>query len=205
VSQSSELVTPGSIYVLFRILRQEIRFDQKDIANVPEETFVLKPRTGPRPRTSRMLPHVQLDQWPAEPIVQELLRRVLALPGVAAKESRIASPAVHAIRILNDDAGGPPQAFIDYHEFCHLHPSPSGSIHLTLPDAVRLRAVEAGWVEPHLIVSQGIISKNVVLVYAPRDIDELETVIALTTISYRFAKGIQIARGDQGTAVRKGF
>jgi phospholipase/carboxylesterase len=101
----------------------------------------------------------------------------------------MADPDVHAIHILGDDTTGPPQAFIDDHEFCHLHPCPTGSIHLTLPDAVRVRAIASGWVESHLIANQKLISKDVVLVYAPRDLDEVESVMNLITISYAFAKG----------------
>ena len=52
-------------------------------------------RPGPRPETSRTLPHVQLDQWPPEAITREVIRRALALPGVSSRESRVANPAVN--------------------------------------------------------------------------------------------------------------
>ena len=158
---------------------------------MPDKTYSLKPRTGPAPRTTKGLPHAQLDQWPSASITQELLRRVLELPGAGVKESRVASPSVRAIKLSDEDGQGPRQAFIDDHEFCHLHPPPDGSIHLTLPDAVCRRAAEAGWVEPHLLAKGGGISKSTVLVYAPRDSDELETVVKLIETSYLFARGLQ--------------
>ena len=148
------------------------------------------PRTGPRPRTSRILPHIQLDQWPPEEITLELVRRALDLPGVSPRESRLAGPAVHAIWIRDELAGGPKSSFIDDHEFCHLHPPPAGGIHLTLPEEVRQQAIDLGWAEPHLIAGHGLVSRHVVMLYAPRNQTEMEVVLALIGNSYTFARGV---------------
>jgi len=120
----------------------------------------------------------------------ELVRRALDLPGVSTRESRLAGPAVQAIWIRDEWAGGPKASFIDELEFCHLHPPPAGGIHLTLPEEVRQQAIELGWAEPHLIAGRGIVSQYVVLVYAPRNPTEMEAVLTLIGASYRFARGV---------------
>jgi hypothetical protein len=93
---------------------------------------LLPARLGPRPRTQRTLPHRQLDQWPAVELIHMIGERSLRLLHVRSKESRLASPETLALWLPDNIALGPREAFIDGHEFCHLHPSPEGSLHLTL-------------------------------------------------------------------------
>ena len=67
---------------------------------------------------------MQLEQWPPEEIAEELVDRSLSLPYVRAKQSRMASPHSLALSLPDRFATGPPDAFIDSHEFGHLHPLP---------------------------------------------------------------------------------
>jgi hypothetical protein len=85
-------------------------------------------------------------------------------------------------------AAGPPEAFIDGHEFCHLHPLPEASIHLTLPKILRDEVVRLGWGERHPIAEAGILT-TLVTIYAPRDRPELGTVFGLIMQSCRFSQG----------------
>ena len=48
-------------------------------------------------------------------------------------------------------------------------------------------AIDKGWAENHPLASRGIIPKNVVMVYGPRNEDELEVVKALIAASHAFA------------------
>ena len=146
------------------------------------------PRLGSRPRTGPGLPHLQLDQWPPEAILRELLDGGLSLPHVRSRQSRMASPHSVALTLPDRFAGGPPGAFIDDHEFCHLHPAPEGSIHLTLPDEIRRSAVEMGWAEPHPAARMGALTEALVMVYAPRNRKELAVVLELIGNSYEFAR-----------------
>ena len=148
------------------------------------------PRWGPRPRTQPALPHTQLDQWPPEEIAAELIELSLSLPEVRSKQSRMASPKSHALWLPDRCACGPASAFIDAHEFCHLHPLPEGSIHLTLPNPLRDQMVRLGWAEQHPLVRAGIMPETLVMVYAPRDRKELAISLNLVWSSYQFAKGI---------------
>jgi hypothetical protein len=151
--------------------------------------LMLPARTGMRPRTSMALPHVQLDQWPPAEIAQQLVELSLGIPGIRAKQSRMAFPSSRALCVGDDFAYGPREAFIDNHEFCLLHSLPQASIHLTLPRGVRERVVELGWAEQHPGARAGIIPQTVVMLYSPRDSQELTIAFQLICASSRFAKG----------------
>lgn len=146
-------------------------------------------RSGPPPRTSGVLPHKQLDQWPPAAIIERLVDRSLRLPHVRVRQSRMAAPETRALWVPDERALGPGEAFIDGHEFCHLHAPPEGSLHLTLPREVRSQILQLGWAELHLLVRAGFLPESLVLVYAPRNDSELEAVLSLVEISCQFAQG----------------
>ena len=144
-------------------------------------------RTGRRPLTTSTLPHQQIDQQPTDPSLQEeLAARAFALDGVVEQPSGISVPGARAL-VFEDGRPGPSSAFMVGSEFAHLHPSPDWSLHLTLPEDVAAAAVEAGWAEFHPFVLTGQIPPTHVMVYAPRDREELELVWNLVEASYRFA------------------
>ena len=145
-------------------------------------------RPGPRPKTPRSLPHLQLDQLPPQGTLEELLARSLEIPHVRCRESRMATPRSQALYLADEFACGPPEAFIVDHEFCHLHPLPGGSIHLTLPLVLREEVVRLGWGERHPVAETGILPA-LLTVYAPRDGDETATVLGLIAQSCQFAQG----------------
>jgi phospholipase/carboxylesterase len=156
------------------------------------ELHALPWRFGPRPRSSAGLPFRQLDQFPPPGIIERLHGKSLELQGVRSRQSRFASPRSRALWLTEPAAPGPPHAFIDGREFCHLHEPPDGSIHLTLPPAVVETVVARGWAERHPIHSLGV-HPALVLVYAPRDSAELDTVFRLVASSWRFAGGLSLA------------
>lgn len=152
--------------------------------------FLPPARPGPRPRTPLALPHIQLDQWPPAEVAEKLIEGSLSLADVRSKQSRMASPKSRALCLPDRCAGGPQDAFIDDHEFCHLHPLPEGSIHLTLPNPLRDQMVELGWAEQHPVARAGAMPKTLVLVYAPRDRAELAIALHLIWSSCQFARGL---------------
>jgi hypothetical protein len=151
--------------------------------------WILPSRAGPRPAVSAVLPHIQLDHWPPPSVFGRLVARCSSLPRVKFRESRMASPEIQALCLPEELAHGPKEAFIDDHEFCHLHPLPQCSIHLTLPSPMRQMVIECGWGEPHRLVLSGIVAETLMMLYAPRDDQELEVVAELVAVSYRFAAG----------------
>jgi hypothetical protein len=146
-------------------------------------------RSGDRPRMQRVLPHIQLDQLPDADSVDELVALCLQIPCVRSKQSRMAEPGCHALYLPDAYAIGPPEAFIDDHEFCHVHPLPQGNVHLTLPKFLRDEVVRLGWGERHPIAEAGFLTTLVTL-YAPRDRQDIATVYELIVQSCHFARGI---------------
>jgi hypothetical protein len=146
-------------------------------------------RTGDRPHTTPTNPHTQLDQQPTDlRWVEELARRVFELPGVLDEPSRISVPGARALILAPGEPTGPPEAFLIEREFAHLHPGPDHSLHAMLPAETATAAVDAGWAEPHPVALKGLIPPTAVMLYAPRDEDELEVVESLVRASHAFAR-----------------
>ena len=156
------------------------------LATLPDLEFPA--RSGSRPRTRRSLPHIQLDQWPPAWIAQELAERSLRIPHVRSKQSRMASPSSLALCLPDNVAEGPPDAFIDDHEFCFLHALPEAGIHLTLPCSLRDRVIQLGWAEQHPAAKGGVMPPTLVMLYSPRDVGELEIAFELVRASCGFAQ-----------------
>ena len=151
----------------------------------------LTPRRGDRPSTTDGPPHQQLDQQPLDDSIrQALAARVFALPGVIEGRSRISVPGARALNLDRATAAGPHQAFFVDGEFAHIHPGADSSLHLCLPPDLATAAESAGWAEPHILVASGQLPPTHVMVYAPRDGHELETVVGLVEASWRFAAGV---------------
>lgn len=161
----------------------------------PDETQLmsgadLPPRKGPRPATTPTNPHTQLDQQPDDlSIREELAQRVFALPDVVEQPSQVSVPGARALWLRDGAPAGPAEAFMIGREFAHLHPRQDASLHLTLPPNLVEAAIEAGWAELHPVARRGLIPRTTVMVYAPRNRDELEVVYGLVLASYRHAGG----------------
>jgi len=158
------------------------------IAMLTKVTLLPHARAGRRPRMPPAIPHIQVDQLPPADIMSAFVARCLEMPCVRSKQSRMASPGCHALYLADACALGPPAAFIDGHEFCHIHPLPEGSIHLTLPGVLLDQVVRLGWGEPHPISKFGLFT-SLLTVYAPRDREEIDTLFALVQQSCEFAHG----------------
>ena len=149
----------------------------------------LPARAGDRPRTTPTNPHTQLDQQPTDlRWVEELARRVFALPGVREEPSRISVPGARALILAPGEPTGPPEAFLIEREFAHLHPAPDHSLHAMLPLDIAEAAIEAGWAETHPVARMGIIPPTAVMLYAPRDDAELGVIETLVRASHTFAR-----------------
>jgi len=61
-------------------------------------------------------------------------------------------------------------------EFAHLHPGHDQSLHATLPPNLAEAAIAAGWAELHPVARLGYIPATTVMLYAPRNWDELEII-----------------------------
>ena len=156
---------------------------------------VLPKRSGPRPRTTSTNPHTQLEQNPERQVVEELTRRVFALPGVEERPSAISVPGARALWLSEGVQAGPQEAFMIGREFAHIHPMPDGSLHAALPPEVAQEAIRKGWAEQHPVARSGYIPQNVVMIYAPRDAEEIEVVAGLVVEAHRYASGVASGSG----------
>ena len=146
-------------------------------------------RSGARPRTTPTNPHTQLEQNPGPEVVEELARRVFALPDAEERPSAISVPGARALWLREGGPAGPPEAFMVGREFAHIHPMPDGSLHAALPPEVAREAIRKGWAEQHPVARTGRIPPNVVMIYAPRDAEEAGVVAGLVAEAYRYAGG----------------
>jgi hypothetical protein len=149
----------------------------------------LPPRAGARPRATTTNPHTQLDQQPTDSrLTEELARRAFALPGVVEEPSGISVPGARALVLAPGEPAGPPEAFLVGREFAHLHPDPDHSLHAMLPTETVDEAVAAGWAESHPVALRGLIPLTAVMLYAPRDEEELDVIDGLVRASHAFAR-----------------
>ena len=146
----------------------------------------LPTRAGPRPRTLPRPPHSQLsDNAPVE-MQRAVAAFMFSLPGVRDCPSRISVPGARAMCIDPARCTGPRGAFMVGHEFAHLHPPDDGSLHVCLPADLARRAIAAGWAEVHPVASM-MGSDTLVMLYGPRDAQELAVVTSLIQASLDFA------------------
>lgn len=120
---------------------------------------------------------------------EALASRLFALPDVEERPTRISVPGARALWLRDDVPAGPSEAFMVEREFAHLHPGHDQSLHATLPPELAEEAIAAGWAELHPVARMGYIPATTVMIYAPRDEDELNVIYGLLLASYRYAGG----------------
>jgi len=151
--------------------------------------FELMPRAGLRPNTTDCAPHEQVSQNPDAATHQAFKARAFDFPFVQRRHSMISVPGAEALCLDHDHAHGCTESFMIGNEFAHVHPAYDGSMHLMLPIECTLELFAKGWGEPHPMAASGMIPKTAVMVFAPRDRDEIETALKILTTSYDFASG----------------
>lgn len=135
-----------------------------------------------KPTRERRFPHSQISQNAPEALQEEIFNRAALLPGVVVDKSLVSVPGARAFHLDESSAGGPPEAFQVEREFAHIHPAKDGSLHLTLPPEVYDSVIEGGWGEPHPV-------SGTMMLYGPRNGDELEIAWSILLSSYHYARG----------------
>ncbi|HSI81621.1 MAG TPA: hypothetical protein VK919_13320 [Solirubrobacterales bacterium] len=146
-------------------------------------------RPGPEPTITNEEPQEQLDQLGPPEIWDELVRRANELPGVSERDSVISVKGARAFWLEPELIKGPKDSLITENEFAHIHPRPDSSWHLQLPYELAVLAVSAGWGRIHTVVWLGDAPANSMMLYSPRNEQELEVVWFLVEESYRYASG----------------
>ncbi len=150
------------------------------------QSYLSKKRPGPRPRTTPTNPHTQLDQTAPPDLQEQVFALAQALPGVETGPSAISVPGARAF-CLPGCANAKREAFMIEHEFAHIHPPRDGSLHMVLPPEILDAVIGNGWAELHPLAGKHGLPGNIVMVYGPRDADELTVVGDLVRASHAFA------------------
>jgi hypothetical protein len=161
----------------------------------------LPPRAGAKPQTTSTNPHQQQSQNPPPEVYELLLRKSFEFPHVERRPSAISVPGAQALWLREEVRARAPEAFLIEREFAHIHPSYDGSMHMMLPPEAVEQVPAKGWGEPHPMARRGLIPPTAVMVYAPRDAAEVETVLRVIGASYRFAAAKSRSRDPRVRAV----
>jgi len=144
-------------------------------------------RSGPKPETTRQIPHSQLTQHGPDDVIERLHDWCFSLPDVNNEHSGISVPGARAL-VLHEGCNCNPDAFMVGREFAHIHPHPdNGSMHVKLSAEDARNVIAAGWGEDHFLVTMGHYPPGLIMVFSPRDNEELEVVKQIVARSHAFA------------------
>jgi hypothetical protein len=157
--------------------------------------LTIKRRKGDKPVTNPQPPHLQISEQSPREIYRELNAWVFSAFDLVREEpTRISVPTSRAMW-LHEGVTASPEAFMPpsgSREFAHTHKD--GSMHLMLPSNDEQAVLDAGWGELHPWHNRGV---QEILVYAPRNTDELETVKTIVEASYRHVMSANVAAQAQ--------
>jgi hypothetical protein len=155
---------------------------------VVSNKFTIPVRVGPAPKVGLKPPQLQFSDLGPENIRAALKQwAFISFPNVREHDTLISVPATRAmwldeaIEQAHEDAFMPPAGS---REFCHLHED--GSLHLVLGSEVEQEIIDQKWGIRHMYYDRGV---KEILLYAPRNEDELRTVKRIVVESYKYASG----------------
>lgn len=148
----------------------------------------LPERAGPRPKTRTGIPHAQIDQRPSPQVYAQLRDRFLAMAHTENGPSLISVPGARALFLRDGEGCNTRSGFLRGREFAHLHPPEDGSLHLVLAPEDAAHVLLQGWGELHPWASTGRILPTVTMVYAPRDVKEVDVVMEIARASLQNAR-----------------
>lgn len=148
----------------------------------------LPARQGTRPEVSWSIPQEQRSDNSPLHIREQLLSRIISLPGVTARQSAISVPGASGF-MVERGPGAPLDAFLvpQAGEFAHLHPEYDGSLHLALPPALSRDAIAKGWGVAHPLAGVRL-ARGMVMIYGPRNRSELDVVMGIVETSHAYAR-----------------
>ena len=149
------------------------------------ESANLPARKGPRPQTICGPLHIQCNGHGDSRYVNQLVEQVLTWPHIESIPTSVSPPDTIRIR-LTEIATDESSAFLTPREFGRVLLGVA-TIYLALPLVCAHWAIVRGWAEPHYLASFGLMPAGAVVVYTPRDEQELGVCYLLFSESYRFA------------------
>lgn len=149
------------------------------------KSFTLAQRTGNQPKTGLQPPQLQFSDTSPREVYEKVAEWFFSsFPHTREEPTRISVPTSRALW-LDEDITAPAAAFMPppgSREFAHLHAD--GSFHLVMAEPDENEVIEKGWGLPHPWKDRGV---NEILVFAPRNNEEIEILKPVITASYRFA------------------
>jgi phospholipase/carboxylesterase len=153
------------------------------------QSFFRRKRRGPRPQTTNTNPHTQLDQNAPLALQERLFEIGKSLSGVAVGRSLVSVPGARAFHLPG--CSHRHGSFMVECEFAHLHPSHDGSLHMTIPSELVDEVIANGWGERHPLAGKHGLPDNIIMVYGPRDEEELAVVAELLQASHAWGLAAQ--------------
>jgi len=158
---------------------------------LPPELENLPQRTGQPPRLSVNLPCEQIEQASPPAVLSTLLNRLRQLPAITVTpydHSRYPEGTI-ALSLPEELARGQPEAFLDGTIFALVRPD--GSIELRLKPEWGEVVLQARWgtIHPLARYLSGIVPPQSLIIFAPRNEEEIEVVIRIVQSAAWYAQG----------------
>ena len=163
--------------------------NRNDVKSAQMGSHELPARRGRRPKTVRGPLHIQCNQHGDLKYLNQLVDEVLTWPYIESAEPFISRSNTIPIRLMEMAASNDPSAFITDREFARVFLGVP-TIYLVLPLLCAHRAIVRGWAEPHYLGSQGLMPAGTVVVYTPKDVEELAICSVLFSESYHLGRKI---------------
>jgi hypothetical protein len=160
---------------------------RNDVKSAPMGSHGLPARKGPRPKTIRGPLHIQCNGHGDLRYLNQLVDEVLTWPYIESVQPFVSRLNTIPIRLTELAASSDPSAFITDREFARILLG-APTIYLVLSLLCAHRAIVRGWAEPHYLGSQGLMPAGTVVVYTPRDLEELAVCSVLFSESYRLGQ-----------------
>jgi len=159
---------------------------QPDIKPDPRTLRDLPARKGSRPKTLRGPLHIQCSGHGDREYIDQLVRDVLSWPHVEALADSSNPPTAIPFRFQENAATLDSAPFISTREFARVLLG-APTIYLALPLECAHWAIVRGWAEPHYLSSFGLMPAGAVVVYTPKDREQLSVCYALFYAAYQSA------------------
>ena len=147
--------------------------------------FELPQREGAPPQVNPGMPHLQLTDNAPDDIYDLLAVWLFSLPHVTEDRSRVSLPSSRAAWLKDVKINRLAQR-----EFTHIHVEPGpGSQHLALPTEIADEVLAKGWGIEHP-TNPYIHDFELLMIYAPRNPEDLEAVQQITGAAYDWATNV---------------
>ncbi|KAL1987305.1 hypothetical protein VTN96DRAFT_4333 [Rasamsonia emersonii] len=164
-------------------------------------------REGRRPVVGRhVVPQRQMDQIPGAEIKEKLTAAFTSLyqqnQHLVKLSTSLHESNTEALFLADGVRGNEPVATDMLREISHIHGTGDYSVHVTLPPQDCKKVIQAGWAQRHAFSGNTIFKRlgvkrlrlpaEYVLIYAPRNEEELKTVMKFVRASVAYLAGVAV-------------